>query len=124
MNFVDERLLPRYLNRAGESIGPIAWAALRCDTRYCHIEFDEHVSDPAGIICAVVTSWAGVNLAPFAPDTGVPYIFETTIFGGRHNLAATVYTTEAQARAGHAATLADLRAGKTPWWMAQEEEVC
>lgn len=122
MNFVDERLLPRYLDRAGEPIGPAAWAALRCDARYCHIAIDERVSSAAAEICAVVTSWTGVNLAPFAVD-GKPFIFETAIFGGRFNLHTTCYTSETAARDGHAQVVADLQAGQMPWWLAGEEVV-
>lgn len=122
MNFADEQLLKRYYDRMGRPITPMTWVRHRASDTYCRIAFDECVSDSATVINAVVTSWAGVNLAPFAHGTGAPFIFETRIFGGQHDLADTFYATEADARAGHVAVVADLQSGRLPWWMAEKEE--
>jgi hypothetical protein len=54
----------------------------------------------------VSTVWLGLNHNWYP---GPPLIFETMIFGGRFDLEAHRYATEAQAREGHAEVLAFLQ---------------
>ncbi len=52
---------------------------------------------------------------------GPPLIFETMIFGPQWNQELTRYSTEENAMRGHLATVDDVRADRTPWFIAKNE---
>ena len=65
----------------------------------------------------VSTVWLGLN-HEFQPGRP-PLIFETMICGGDHDQELTRYCTEADAAEGHRRVVADLRAGRVPWFLAE-----
>ena len=65
----------------------------------------------------VSTVWLGLN-HEFRPGRP-PLIFETMIFGGDHDQELARYCTEADAAEGHRRVVADLRAGRVPWFLAE-----
>ena len=114
-----------------KSVNPIdfdAFAALKYDadgnvSAYARIgldRIDDSVSAYARIgldriddSVEVSTVWLGLNHA-FMPG-GPPLIFETLIFGGRHDGELQRYSTESEALAGHLHAINELRAGRSPW---------
>jgi hypothetical protein len=66
----------------------------------------------------VSTVWLGLDHQFLG---GPPLIFETMIFGGPHDRECTRYCTEADAIAGHAATVAALQRGDAPEWIGEIE---
>lgn len=99
-----------------KSVNPIdfdAFAALKYDadgnvSAYARIGLDR-IDDSV----EVSTVWLGLNHA-FMPG-GPPLIFETLIFGGRHDGELQRYSTESEALAGHLHAINELRAGRSPW---------
>jgi hypothetical protein len=66
----------------------------------------------------VSTVWLGIDHR--GCGDGPPLIFETMIFGGEHDQFCARYSTEGRAVEGHARVVADLRAGREPWFIADE----
>lgn len=95
-----------YYDREGRPVSNDQWEALfvreRNNRRVAQSGF--------GVYGWVSTVWLGLN---HAYDDGPPLIFETMVFGGPMDEYMERYTTEAQAREGHALIcilLATLRA--------------
>lgn len=58
----------------------------------------------------VSTVWLGLDHSYF--DDSPPLIFETLVFGGKHDQHMVRYSTEEEAREGHARVVRMV----TPWW--------
>jgi hypothetical protein len=86
-----------YYNRKGEEIELLEWAALVEDPEYKIVEQTEC----EGI--TVSTVWLGLN-HNFS-GAGAPLIFETMVFGGPIDEYQDRYSTEDEAREGHAAMI-------------------
>jgi hypothetical protein len=69
-------------------------------------------------MATVSTVWLGINHAFFG---GPPVIFETMIFGGEYDQCQMRYCTEADAVDGHERTMDDLRHGRAPWFLTDED---
>lgn len=87
-----------YYDRDGKPITPAAWADLFDDWPYKQIASTKING------ATVSTVWLGLNHQ--WSSEGPPLIFETMIFGGHLDGAQWRYTTEQQARVGHAAAAA------------------
>lgn len=86
-----------YYDREGKPIDDLVeWGRLLGDLKYRVVEAVE--SD--GV--RVSTVWLGID---HSHGEGPPLIFETMIFGGPHDGYQERYSTEAEARAGHAEAL-------------------
>jgi hypothetical protein len=116
-----------YFDREGDPIDLDRWVQLQDDNDYGRVGLDvypsledvaDHPLDPEPM-ATVSTVWIGINHR-FGP--GDPLIFETMVFGGEYDEACARYSSEAQAAAGHARAVADLRAGRPPWWLTEEME--
>jgi hypothetical protein len=94
-----------YYTRAGEPIDLMDWAATvgREDN---HVG-DDIVPEPV----RVSTVYLGLD---HSFGEGPPLIFETVVFGGRHDGWTDRYSTEAEAIAGHARVCDALREGEAP----------
>lgn len=121
---VDDQFIA-YYDRAGNRIPMVRWTELHGDPSYCRVDFTE----VAGV-WHVSTVWLGLNHGFFGP----PEIFETMVFenavshgyvgpsrwtgdGWSYSFRAEAfdgfqqrYSTETEARAGHAAVVAEARA--------------
>ena len=84
--------------------------------RYRRVGQDVLVMD--GEPCNVSTVWIGIDMGFMR--TGPPIIFETMVFGGPFGDATMRYATEMAAQEGHVRTVADLMAGRTPWFLRDE----
>jgi hypothetical protein len=95
-------LRPLYYGWQGEPITQEEWSALFADER--HVGDD----DIAGV--RVSTVWLGLDHSWGL--SGPPLIFETMVFGGKFDEWAWRYSTEREAREGHARIVAAVRAGE------------
>ena len=94
-----------YYDRSGNLITLDEWASA-FDERYGEKTVrQEHVGD-----LWVSTVWLGLD---HQHGNGPPLIFETMVFGGRHDSHCERYPTEAAALAGHAAIVQAIRTGAT-----------
>jgi hypothetical protein len=82
-----------YYDRQGQPIGLMQWMKLFEDREYQRVALDEY-----GEI-RVSTVWLGLD---HNWGNGAKAIFETMVFGGKHDEEQWRYATEAEARAGHA----------------------
>ena len=98
-----------YYDRQGNRIGFMEWGAKFEDKEYQHVARWEDGD------LSVSTVWLGIDHGWRAG--GPPIIFETMIFGGEHNQERTRYATEAEAIEGHNRTVADVQAGRQPWFL-------
>ena len=113
---------PMCFDKTGQPISLRQWGALRWK-RAPGAADDGRVSDYARIGddeiggSRVSTVWLGLDhgvpelLRGLDRDAYRPVIFETMIFGGEYDDAVMRYHSEAEAAAGHARAVADLRAG-------------
>ncbi len=83
-----------YFDRQGEPMDERAWCSRLADRAYCRVALTQHGD------VEVSTVWIGLNHR-YGGD-GPPLIFETMVFGGPHDSECWRWTTEAEARAGHA----------------------
>ena len=88
----------RYFDRQGKPMGLMEWAEAFKDNRVALDEID-------GV--RISTVWLGLNHR-FGP--GAPLIFESMVFGGSMDEEQRRYSTEAEAIAGHAALVAEVKA--------------
>jgi hypothetical protein len=89
---MDEHARPAgpYFNRQGETITADEWVVLAADD---HILAHTRISKSV----EVSTFWIGVCTSSVDP----PLIFQTMVFGGRHDRDHEWHTSEQQAREGH-----------------------
>jgi hypothetical protein len=114
-----------YFDRQGEPIDMDRWGVLHEDPDYKRVALDVYPSledvtaDPLSPepVATVSTVWLGIN---HAFGGGPPVIFETMIFGGDYDQECMRYSTEADAVDGHWRVMEDLRAGRVPWWLADD----
>lgn len=114
-----------WFDRQGNGIDVERWGILHEDQDYVRIgldvwpplEPDMPLDDPA--LVTISTVWLGHNHR-FGP--GPPLIFETMIFGGEFDQSQMRYSTEEQAEHGHRQTVEDFAAGRTPWFLVDDNE--
>lgn len=95
-------------DREGQPISHDQWGRLRQDDpEYFRVA----VSDVAPPSVHVSTVWLGLN---HQYGAGPPLIFETMIFGGQHDQWCMRYSTEAEAKEGHARVVAAIEKGTDP----------
>ena len=92
-----------YYNRQGEPIGLHEWADLMEDAEY------RLVANTEVGPYRISTVWLGLDhsWSSIVGGPGVPIIFETMVFGGGGEIQQR-YDTEAQARRGHDAIVAEV----------------
>ncbi|HEX5015975.1 MAG TPA: hypothetical protein VFX15_00140 [Actinomycetes bacterium] len=83
-----------YYDRGGNPIRLMRWATLMEDHRYREVAFAQ------GEEACVSTVWIGIDHRIFGD--GPPLIYETMVFGGKHNGYCERYPTVGAARQGHA----------------------
>jgi hypothetical protein len=88
-------------DKLGNPIDFMTWAKLREDKSYKRVALDR-VGE-----AEVSTVWLGLD---HNFGGGPPLIFETIVFGGERDQDCQLYSTEEQARAGHARIVAELSA--------------
>jgi hypothetical protein len=113
---------PMWFDRQGNPISTLRWGELRevgvdAEGSYGESSYVRVAEDDVGET-HVSTVWLGMDHGwNFDRDPNYrPVIFETMIFGGKHDQRTMRYCTEAEAYKGHAEAVADLRAGMDPWW--------
>ena len=99
-----------YYDREGKPIDADEWTRRFAQTEsleYRVVQLDEFDD------VRVSTVWLGID---HSHGEGPPLIFETMIFGGPHDGYQARYSTEAEARAGHAVAVrrSQIRAVRTP----------
>lgn len=92
--------MSRYYSRDGHPITIDQWVQAFNDNSLLHDQINDDVR--------VSTIYLGLD---HSFGEGPPLIYETMIFGGEFDSDCERYTTEAQAREGHAAMLAKAREG-------------
>lgn len=97
-------------NHAVEVSDPIEWMRWRLENWHRHHVGDDYLGGPDGPI-RVSTVFLGVDHNFFG---GPPLLFETMVFGGKHDLVDARYTTWALADTGHKATVAIMSADIRP----------
>lgn len=95
-----------WLDKDGYPITAGQWEQLKSDIGYFVVAKDT-LRDVDGVEVGVSTVWLGINHN--FTGVGPPLIFETMIFGGRHDLVLWRYPTEVAALAGHDQVMAMLR---------------
>lgn len=109
--------MSEYFDRQGTPISVDDWGRLFEDRDYQRIDYTEI---EGGI--SVSTVWLGLN---HNYGAGAPVIFETMIFcdheGYPYEQTDVRYPTEVAAREGHARTVADLVAGRRPWFLEDDD---
>ena len=98
--------MSQFYDRKGRRMELMEWARV-----FDHK--DRHIGDDTVDDQRVSTVWLG-NDHRLSGDEGPPLIFETMIFGGRHDQYQDRYSTEEAAIAGHNRTVAALREGRDP----------
>ncbi|KKN73751.1 hypothetical protein LCGC14_0396990 [marine sediment metagenome] len=89
-----------HYDRDGNELTLLAWAEKLEDDDYRRVELTERDD------IKVSTVWLGLN-QDFT-GIGPPVIFETMVFGGDHDGKQQRYSTEEQARAGHAEVVTEV----------------
>lgn len=118
--WVEERRCPRctgrpiYFDKTGTPITPRQYMDLKWNPDSVVSDYSRIGKDTVGD-AEVSTVWLGLNHA--FTDESPPVLFETLIFGGEYADEMMRYCTEDEAREGHARVVADLRAGRAPWWL-------
>jgi hypothetical protein len=118
-----------YFDRAGQPISTRRWSELRwqgvdADGKFGPGSYLRVAADEVGRYW-VSTVWLGLDHG-FGFGRGAPVIFETMIFvhdGGDdepYQNACERYCTEAEAVEGHRRTVANLVAGRVPWFLVGE----
>lgn len=106
-------MLDLWYDRDGNSITRDRWGEILSE------EYHRVGHDVVGGV-TVSTVWLGIDHSFFG-DRGAPgyrpIIFETMLFGGDYDQELMRYSSEVDAVAGHARVVADLEAGRPPWWM-------
>lgn len=92
-----------YYDRQGREIDADKWSELFRYKEYKRVANTEL----KGV--QVSTIWLGLN---HQWDGGKPLVFETMVFGGKHDKCMERYTTESEARIGHARMVSKVK----PWW--------
>lgn len=119
---------PIYFDREGNPISAQRWGELletgvEPDSRYGPRSYKQVAEDTVGRFY-LSTVWLGLD---HGFGRGKPLIFETMIFdegdGPREewDQDCVRYSSEAEAAEGHARALADLRAGRAPWFTRDED---
>jgi hypothetical protein len=85
-------MIDAYYDRSGDAISIDEYARLHTPD-YQRVLLTEHGD------VKVSTVWLGID---HGFGRGLPIIFETMVFGGEHDQEQWRYTTEQEARAGHA----------------------
>lgn len=99
--------MSRYFDRTGAPLDVLQWAKLFEDRTYQVVQQDTLADGTL-----VSTVWLGLD---HRHDPGPPLIFETMVFDeGRDERECRRYTTEAEARLGHADMLTKYRHGGDP----------
>jgi hypothetical protein len=100
------QLLPtlKIYDREGKPIDMITYSKLHHDRDYAVIDREVATMDP---LAEVSTVWLGVDHSWM--EEGPPLIFETKVFGGHRDGDQDRYSTEEEARKGHAEMVAKLR---------------
>lgn len=96
--------MSEYYDRKGQPIGMMEWSASLKQNRT--VEFYE---SPQGNVSTV---WLGLN---HQWGDGPPLIFETMVFGGALDQECYRYSTEEEAKAGHAAMVQRVKDSGTAW---------
>lgn len=100
-----------HYDRDGNAISFDEWGVKHEDDDYIRVGLWGSWDEDA---VTVSTVWLGINHNWLG---GPPVIFETMIFGGQFDHSQTRYATEMEAWEGHQRTVADLEAGRTPWFL-------
>jgi hypothetical protein len=96
--------MSKYYDRSGKPMDLMTWAAV-FENAERHVGND-HLGD-----MHISTVWLGLD---HSFGDGPPLIFETMVFGGPHDEYTERYSTEEEAKEGHARVVAALKAGKAP----------
>lgn len=93
--------MANYYNRDGEPVTPLQWARDFENSESRRVDFTE-IGD-----VEISTVFLGLN---HQFGDGPPLIYESMVFGGSLDGECQRYTTETQARAGHTAMVAKVKA--------------
>lgn len=88
-----------YYDRLGNHLSLMEWARRLENRRYATVALTR-LGD-----VVVSTVWLGIN---HNWSEGPPIIFETMVFGGKHDQEQYRYTTESMAMSGHQAVVAEI----------------
>lgn len=95
-----------HYSRSGQPITTEEWAARFEDSDYRRIALDTiGKANVSTVWLGTDHNWSGA---------GDPLIFETMIFGGEHSDLQWRYTTEVEAKEGHARIVQALKEGQAP----------
>jgi hypothetical protein len=95
-----------FYDRDGKVVDLMTWGRLHGDLSY------RRIAEDTVSLYWISTVWLGIDHS-FCTGPHRPVIFETMVFlrnGGMENLDEARYSTEAEARAGHEAMCAEIRA--------------
>jgi len=101
----------RYYDRNGKPMDLMTWATTfeKGDRHVGNTVIMSQHGAPEGV--RVSTVWLGLD---HSDGEGPPLIFETMVFGGEHDDYTERYSTETQAKKGHARIVKAIKAGKAP----------
>jgi len=99
----DLNYAPLYYDKLGNPISMERWGILHSDFDYVVVAKDPILV--GGVTLEVSTVWIGIN---HRFGGGPPLIFETMVFGPEREVYCQRYSTEEQAREGHAVAMRKL----------------